>query len=256
MNRRLALATLLFAFLAVSAGCASPLGSGGSVGERVSQPAQYGDQWYSPVNVSIDVGPDEYTAVYRVDNQSTLEVYRYDSFGDKAPLPISAVQFQYPNQTVVNLTQSDIEDLRHKTVITLPARAGKVAFTAPAGGKTFSTSTFVDGSYEVILPPGMRVGVFLLSDVRPRGYETTVVDGRTHLTWDDVTTENVVVRFYLERDLTIFGGIIAALSIVALIGLAYFYRKIQQLEAKRKEMGLDVDVSDDDFGGGGPPPFR
>lgn len=255
MNRRLALATVLFAVLAVSAGCAGPLGSSGSASDRISRPAHYGDQWYAASNVSIDVGPNEYTAVYRIDNRSTLEVYRYDSFGDKAPLSISAVQFQYPNGSVVNLTQSDVEDLKHKTVVTLPASDGKVAFTAPAGGKTFSIPTFVDGTYEVVLPPGMRVGVFILSDVRPRDYQSTVVDGRTWITWEDVTAENVVVRFYLERDLTIFGAIVAVLAGIAIVGLAYFYRKIQQLEARRKEMGLNVDVTDDDFGKR-PPPFR
>jgi hypothetical protein len=255
MNRRLLLATVLLAVLAVSAGCAGPLGSGGGdLQERVSESADY--DWSTSKNVTIDVRSDEYTAVYAVENRSTLELHHYDSFGGEAPLPISAVQFRHPNGTVVDHEAIQVEETRHKTILTLPAEEGKLAFTAPAGGKEFNLPVFVEGSYEVTLPPGMRVGVFLLSDVRPRGYEATVEDGRTTIEWDEVTSENVVVRYYLERDLTIFASIVALLTGVALVGLGYFVVQIRRLEERREEMGLDVDTSDDDVGDRKRPPFR
>lgn len=253
MNRRLLLAIALFALLAVSAGCAGPLSPGGNQAERLSESADY--EWNTTHDVTVDVGPNEYTAVYEVENRTKLELYQYDSFGDEAPLPISAVQFRYPNETVVGHEQIQVKETRHHTVVTLPAEEGKFAFTAPAGGKEFSLPVFVEGSYQVTLPPGMRVGVFLLSDVRPRGYETNQVGDRMVIEWDEVTTENVVIRYYLERDLTIFGGIVAVLAGVAVVGLGYFILQIRRLEERRKEMGLNVDTSDDN-GGRRRPPFR
>lgn len=254
MNRRLLLATALFALLAVSAGCAGPLSPGGNQAERLSESADY--DWNTTQNVTVDVGPDEYTAVYVIENQSTIELYEYDSFGDEAPLPISAVQFRYPNGTVVGHEAIEVEETRHQTVLTLPAENGKLAYTAPAGGKEFSLPVFIEGTYEITLPPGMRVGVFLLSDVRPRGYEATLVGDRTVIEWEEVTAENVVVRYYLDRDLPIFAGIVALLAGVALVGLAYFIVQIRRLEERREEMGLNVNTSDDDVGRRKRPPFR
>ena len=253
MNRRFASAVLLFALLAVSAGCAGPLGPGGNLDERIAESAEY--DWDTDANATFNVTSDEYTAVYEIENRSTLEVYHYDSFGDEAPLPISAVQFQYPNGTVVGHERIGVEETRHQTVITLPASEGKLAYTAPAGGKNFMVPTFIDGSYDMVLPEGMRVGVFLLSDVRPGADETTLIDDRTHLQWEDVTAENINVRFYLERDLYIFTGIVALLSGVALVGLVYFWLQIRRLEEHRQDIGLDVDVTDED-GGRRRPPFR
>lgn len=253
MNRRLLLATAMLALMAVSAGCAGPLASGGDPEERLSESADY--DWNTDSNVTVDVRPDEYTAVYAVENRSTLELYRYGSFGGETPLPVSAVQFRYPNGTVVGHERIEVEENRQRTVVALPAEEGKFAFTASAGGKEFSLPVFVEGSYEVTLPRGMRVGVFLLSDVRPQGYEATVASDRTVIEWDEVTAENVVVQYYLERDLTIFGAIVAALAGVALVGLGYFIVQIRRLEERRQEMGLNVDVSDGD-GGRKRPPFR
>lgn len=254
MNRRLLLAGLLLAVLAVTAGCAGPLGSGGDLQERLSESAEY--DWNTTHDVTVDVRSDEYTAVYGIENRSEIELYHYDSFGGEAPLPLSAVQFRYPNGSVVDHERIDVEEKKRKTVVTLPASNGKLAYTAPAGGKTFNLPVFVEGTYQVTLPEGMRVGVFLLSDVRPRGYETVTEDGRTTIVWDEeVTANNVVIRYYLERDLTIFAGIVALLAGVALVGLAYFVVQIRRLEERRKEIGLNVDVSDDE-GGRRRPPFR
>lgn len=253
MNRRFLIAIGLVALFAVSAGCAGPLAPGGNQAERLSKSADY--EWNTTHDVTVDVGPEEYTAVYDIENRTTVELYQYDSFGDEAPLPISAVQFQYPNGTVVGHEAIEVEETRHQTVLTLPGREGKLAYTAPAGGKEFSLPVFVEGSYQVTLPPGMRVGVFLLSDVRPRGYETSQVSDRTVIEWDDVTAENVVVRYYLERDLTIFAAIIALLAGVAVVGLGYFILQIRRLEERREEMGLNVNTSDDNDGRRRPP-FR
>lgn len=255
MNRRLLLGVAMLAVLAVTAGCAGPLGSGGgNLQQRLAESADY--DWNTTRDVTVDVRSSEYTAVYAIENRSTLELHDYDSFGGEVPMKLSAVQFQYPNGTVVGHERIDVEEKKHKTVVALPAEDGKFAYTAPAGGKTFNLPVFVEGTYRVTLPEGMRVGVFLLSDVRPRGYEATVEDGRTTIVWDEeVTANNVVVRYYLARDLTIFGGIVAVMAVVALVGLVYFVLQIRRLEERRKEMGLNVDTSDDS-GGRKRPPFR
>ena len=255
MNRRLLLAVAALAVLTISAGCAGPLGSGGeNLQQRLAESADY--DWNTTRDVTVDVRSGEYTAIYAVENRSKLELYDYDSFGGEVPLKVSAVKFRYPNGTVVGHEQIDVTEKKHKTVVALPAQDGKLAYTAPAGGKTFNLPVFVEGTYQVTLPEGMRVGVFLLSDVRPRGYEATVEDGRTTIVWnEEITANSVVIRYYLARDLTIFGGIVGVLSVVALIGLAYFIHQIRRLEERREEIGLNVDTSDDS-GGRKRPPFR
>jgi hypothetical protein len=105
----------------------------------------------------------------------------------------------------------------------------------------------------VILPPGYRVENFVLATLRPGGHETTLDEetDRVHIYWDEIDASTITVRYYLERDVYLFGGLVAVTSIAAVIGLGYVYRQIQQLQRQREEMGLDVDVEDDRDG---PPP--
>ena len=253
MNRRLLLAFAAVALLALTAGCTGLFGGG-----EISQEDLEGDpstsyEWNGSTDVRLNITDGEYRAVYEIDNRSEIELYERESLGEETPVAVNTVRFRYSNGTVVTLGQEHVERQNSATVVTLPAEDGQLAFTAPHRGKSFSVPTYVEGSYEVVLPRGMRVGNMLLSQVRPGDYSTDLRDGRVHIVWSEVTADNVVVRYYLARDLTIFSGIIVAGVVLALLGLGYFRFQIRQLERERKEMGLNVDTSDDEFDQGPPP---
>jgi len=76
-----------------------------------------------------------------------------------------------------------------------------------------------------------------------------------HIRWEN-PDRNVFVRYYLQRDILIFGGLVAVLGAVMVGGLIYYLRQIRELENKRKEMGLDVEADDDEFDDGPPPGMR
>ena len=87
----------------------------------------------------------------------------------------------------------------------------------------------------------------------PGNYETERdAQGRVHVVWaEPVTADTVSIRFYLQRDLYIFGGIVALVGAVGGGGLFYYRRQIDRLRQQRLEMGIDVEIDDDDEG---PPP--
>lgn len=254
MNRRLLLATAMLALLAASAGCAGGFfGPGEFSDEQLNQDAEY--DWNTSANVTVTVNGDNYQTVYNVTNRSTLELHTTEALGEEAPVEVSAVKFRYPNETVVNASAMEFEKTDSQTVITLPAKHGQVAYTAPNDGiRTFELQTFVDGSYEVVLPEGMRIGNVFLGDVRPNPTATELVDNRVHVRWDEVTTETIVVQYYLARDLLIFGGLLAVLAVIVTVGLGYLWLQVKELSEKREELGLDVDIRDDDVDDGPPRP--
>ena len=248
MNRKRTLALAVVAFLAL-AGCSSVLGPESVDQQALAENETY--DWSSNANASINVTGSEYEAVYRVDNRTTFPVHSRDSLGRERPLDISALKFQYPNGTVVNASAMQVENQQERTVISLPARNGKLAFSAPAQGKRFATQTFVSGTYEVTIPQGMRVDYFPLARVSPSGHETerTATD-RVQIHWQNVQSNAVIVRYYLERDLYIFAAAAAVLVVVALAGALYYLRQIRALERRRRETGPDIDTGDGDDGPG------
>lgn len=248
--RRQVLAFVLLGLLTVSAGCTGIFGPGSVDEEALSQDFQY--DWDTDAKVTINVTGEEYHAVYDLQNRSQLVVNTRDFTGEQ-PLDVAALQYRYPNGTVTKIPASAVEKRRESTVITLPAREGKVAFTAPAGGKQVRVPTFVEGSYEMILPPNMRVDAPVLSQIRPGADERTIENSRVHIYWDNVEANAVSVSYYLARDLWIFGGVIALLVLVGAGGLGYYVLQIRQLERRREEVGLDVENDGGDGGGGGPP---
>jgi hypothetical protein len=253
MNRRLLLAFAAVALLALTAGCSGVFG-----GDQFSEKRLEGDdtasyEWNTTSDVRINVTSGEYQAIYSFDNRTQLKIFERESLGEKTPVEVGTVRFRYPNGTVVTLDQDAVQKKNSRTVFTLPAENGQLAYTAPHRGKSFNTPTYVEGSYEVVLPTGMRVGNPVLSQVRPNADDKTQIDGRVHLKWADVTADSVVVRYYLARDLKIFAGVIGAGLLVALLGLGYFRLQIRQLEQKREEMGLNVDTDGDEFDQGPPP---
>lgn len=248
MNRRyLALAAL--GLLVVLTGC---LTGGGPSDAQLNKNASY--DWNTSANTTIELGGSSYTAVYRIDNDTKLSIFQRDAFGSRSPLPIRALQFQYPNGTVVNASAFEVNTNGERTRLTLPNRTGKVAFTVEQSGKQFNQEKFVKGSYEVVLPPNTDVGIPVLSHVVPGGYETETIGGRTHITWEKVSGDTVVVEYYLDRDLLLFGGLFGILAAVAVGGALYYWRQIRSLEQRREEVGLDVDDEDDDPRDQGPPP--
>lgn len=258
MNRRLLLGGLLVLALAMSAGCTGMFGSGSIDQERLNAPADY--DWSAPeTDVYVDVTGEQYQAIYTVSNRSSIAVYEFAEFGEERPVDVSSVQFRYRNGTVVtvaNTSALSVERRDSRTVVSIPSEPGRLAYTAPtAGGGNVQIPTAIDGgSYEIVLPPRMRVGNPLLGTANPGNFESEIVDDRLHMTWRDVSAERISVRYYLVRDMWIFLGLIGVVGLVGLGLIGYAWIQIRGLVKKRERLGLNVDVSDDDSGGGPPRP--
>lgn len=253
MRRRL-LAAVLVVSLAALAGCASFLGGGQPNPEQLNATGNY--DWDAPANTTYNVSRSQVTAVVEP-NGTSVVVYRTDEIGTDEPIPLQALQFRYPNGTVVTANASDLgaRNQGQRTNISVPQTEGQVAFTAPRpNAKRFAMPVFVEGSHAVILPPRARVGIPLLSNVNPGNYNTSVADNRMTVAWGDVERGPVITRYYLQRDVLLFGGIAAILGLVGLVGGAYYLYQIRSLRRRREDIGLDVDVDEDEFDQDDPPP--
>ncbi|MCU4799362.1 DUF5803 family protein [Halobacteria archaeon HArc-gm2] len=257
MRRRLALFGLL-AVLVALAGCSSVFGPGEPDQAALNENATY--EWDTDRNVSIVVNRSSYEAVYDASNTSTLELYERDELGTENNLQISALRYRYENGTIIDSNDSalSVEQTRERTILGLPNDStGQVAFTSERHGKQFTTPVFVEGSTAVRLPENARVGVPLLSQVSPGNYETNVNDeGYMVVTWDDVTSQSLRVRWYLQRDLLLFTGVAVVAILVGSGGALYYYRQILQLKRRREESAIDVDGEDDPRDRGPPPGMR
>ncbi|MFB6309076.1 MAG: DUF5803 family protein [Haloarculaceae archaeon] len=255
--KRHGLALLGLLALVALAGCSSVFGPSQPDPAELAANATY--DWNQSVNASITVNRSSFAAVYNVTNRSHLAVYRRDGLGRERSLPISALRYRYPNGTVVTVNDSSmsVDRTRSRTNVTLPGDGnGQVAFTAPRHGKEFSTPSFVAGSHAVTLPPDARVGIPLLSQVSPPGYETAVADDRMTIRWGDVGDRSISVRYYLERDLLLFALLAAGAIIVGSGGLLYHYRQLKRAQRRRSEAGLDIEEDDDPRDRGPPPGMR
>lgn len=250
-RRRLLAAGVLFVLVAL-AGCSTILGPGEPDPAKISQNATY--DWDVDANATFNVTRNQYEGIIRVQNQSEIELYGRDALGTESNLDIRALKFQYPNGTVENLTVQNVNRTRKRTIVRPPSPDGKIGFTMPRTGKQFNTPTFVTGTYEVTLPPNARVGVPILAQVSPRDYSTTLEDGRVTVRWENVQSRSISVRYYLARDLLLFGGLFGILVIAGAAGALYYLRQIRALERRREEVGLEVEDEDDDIGDSGPPP--
>jgi len=251
MRPKLVLAVVAVAVLAVTAGCASPFAgqvSDESLDEEPDEPYD----WNTTRDVTFTVRDDSYQAVYDLNGTTELELYEAGLSTDR-PLTIWAVRYRFPNGTTLKGTELDIYRSGARRVIAVPDGNGTLAYTSGSGAKQFGQESFLEGTTEIILPPERRASSFLFGDVRPGGYDTSVDDrDRLHVVWDEPIDRGVFVRYYLPRDVLLFRGLIVLLAVVALGGLGYYYRTIQQLEDQRKEMGLDVEA-DDEFDDEEPP---
>ncbi|WP_299236172.1 DUF5803 family protein [Natronomonas sp.] len=270
MNRRL-LAALAFVLVAGSAGCTGVFGTDVGDPEALSADADYEYDTEYDANIAID--RNEYTAVYNVSakvtgGEGTMQLWRTNRLTVEQPLEISALQFRYPNGTIVRYVDGEavriagdgteeptdslaVDNTRRRTVVELPAEEGQLAFTAPKSGKQLTVYTPVHGSYDVALPPETDAALPLLSRVQPSNDDRQRVDDRVHLRWDSVETSVVVVRWYLDRDLWLFGGLAAIAGLIGVVGAAYYYRQIRSATERRESEGFDIGESGDDEG---PPP--
>ncbi|MFQ3283389.1 MAG: hypothetical protein ACI9TI_000454 [Natronomonas sp.] len=271
MNRRLLAALALVALLGLS-GCTTILGSDVGDPEALSADAEY--QYETDRDAFITVNRENYTAVYNVSakvtgDNGTIAFYRTNALTIENPLEVEALQFRYTNGTIVRYVDGEavmiredgtqeptdalsVDTTRERTIVALPAEEGQIAFTTPKSGKEIAVYTPVHGSYEVALPPGRDASVPILSRTRPSNDDRVVVDDRVHLQWDNVETSVLSIRWYLDRDLWLFGGLAVVGAILGVVGIVYYYRSIRMAEKRRDEAGLDVDTGDDDREG--PPP--
>lgn len=250
MNRRLLLGVGLLAVLVATAGCSTILGPGEPDAEQLNRDVSYDWDETGDRNVTVNITRSEYRAIYRVENRSQIELYRQDALGTEHPLDLTGLTFQYANGTTtrVNASEDDnfsVELTRQRAVVSLPDEDGKLAFSSSRNGKSWAMPTFIEGRYAVTLPESARVGVPLLGQVSPGADATTVEDDRVTITWNDVSTRNVSVRWYLTRDLWLFGGLAGLGLLVGGAGLLYYLRQIRQLERQREEVGLNMDIEDD-----------
>lgn len=252
-RRRALLALVAVVFLA---GCG--LFGGGEIDEDdLVGEQEYNWESNATTAVDLSVSSNAYAAVVDVEGQSSLEVYRVSTFRGDSSVSIEALQFQFPNGTIVDATHQNLTAIEgsDETTINLPAENGSVGFTASRDGKRYSSPVFVDGDYEIELPESTRVGIWGLSRTSPSPDETVLEDDQMTLHWEDMERGDAIsIRYYLVRDMYLFGGLLAISLSLAIGGFTYYYRQIRRAQAKREEVGLDVDMEDDDLEDDGPPP--
>lgn len=242
MRRRWLLVLAAVGLLAVSAGC---LGTSTVSDQQLNQNATY--QWNATetqnASVVVNATGGQYQAVLNVTgtNQSEMRFSQSSQFTGESPIPVRAIQFRYPNGTIVNATAIPVSQSRDAVTVTPPADRGKFAYTAPMGDRSLTVPVVLPGrSHEVILPTGMRVRIPVFGSVSPGGYERTIVDDRVHVHWDAVNANSLSLQFFLMRDVYLFAGLLALGGLVAIAGVVYYRRQIRRLERDREESGLDV----------------
>lgn len=254
---RLLFAAALVGALALTAGCAGLFGSEVPDSALDKEPPEPYD-WNTSTMARIHVvdGGDRYQAVFDLSEANTTRFVLYErGLSSDRPEWVRSVRYRYPNGTVVNGSDPavTVKLKGSRRVIKVPAAEGKLAFTGPSDIKQFGLRTPVKGTYEVVLPPGRRVGSFLFGRVSPGRY-TSFVDGqdRLHVTWEREIGSPIYMRYYLIRDVLLFRGAVALLALAGAGGVLYFLRKIRVLRRQREEVGLDVDA-DDEFDREPPP---
>lgn len=222
------LAVLAVAGLALTAGCLGP----GAVDEAaLSEPATY--DWNTSETASVTIEGGQYQAVLTLQNRTNVSLFGPDAFGGRAALPISAVQYRFPNGSVVNASGLSVSERDERTVIQVPEAGGKVAYTAAVTANSLYLPVAVNGSHSVTLPEGTDVQAPIVGRARPGGFERVAVDDRVTLVWENPTTEIVTVDYYTERNLYIFAAVLALGVLIAGAGVAYYKRQLRALAAER-----------------------
>lgn len=232
---RRTLAILALGFLVLLAGCGGTAVDDAALNES----AEY--DWETSAAVTVTAEGSEYRAVYTLDNDSEVELSLHDELLGRQPVSISAVKFRYENGTVVNASALNVEERDRRTVVTFPESEGQFAYTSRSGSRTLMVPVMTNRSHEIILPEGMRIAMPVFGGANPGGFEKDTRDDRLHLTWSSMEADRIEVDYYLERDLILYGGLIALLVLVSGAGVVYYRAKIRRLEEARRAAGLDVE---------------
>ncbi|MFC7072848.1 DUF5803 family protein [Halovenus rubra] len=244
MNRRV-LALLALAALVFLSGCTL-------FGNDLDEDDLLGDKTYdwesnATATYNLTYSSDSYATVLDLGNRTELSLSESDLIRGEESVGIGNLKFQFKNGTIVNATYSNLTASRgsDKTKITVPATNGTVAWTSQRSGKQWTASVLANGSHKVHLPGSARVGIPFLSQTGPDPDRSTVKDDRVTLFWSQLDDGSISVRYYLVRDLYLFGGM-AGLGMILLLGISlYYFREIRSARKKREEVGLDVEQEDD-----------
>lgn len=197
--------------------------------------------WETRATVTFNVTGDSFHAVHVIGNGTPIAVYRDTEFQGEQPVSISAVKFRYPNGTVVGAGDIGVEQRDGRTILTPPAGEGHLAYSGNSLPKDFQIAANQSGSYQVILPRGMRIGVPFMGTIAPGGAELTVRDDRTYLFWDSLEDPHIDLSYYLERDFWLFAGLVGLGLLVAIAGVIYYRVKIRRLRTRIEEAGLGIE---------------
>lgn len=220
------------------------IGLTGCLGGGIDQEALAENQtyeWETDADVTFNVTGGSFHAVHSVENDTVVTAYRDTEFQGEQPISISAVKFRYENGTIVGSEEIEVEQTGGRTLIRPPNATGQLAYTARSRPKDFQIGLNRSGSYEVILPPKMRIGVPFMGMISPGGADISVSDDRTHLVWDSLEDGSIDLHYYLERDFWIFAGLVGMGVLGGVVVVIYFRVQIRELRRRIERSGFDME---------------
>jgi hypothetical protein len=225
--------TVLLLLLVLCAGCQTISLTGSE--PSPSDPLAYDSLWKSSENAIFHLEKNQYQAVYYIENESKIELYRIHRINTKKPLDLTDVQFRYPNGTIIFEDKLSIERSRFSTSIILPSSPGKVGFTSPRSGKSFQAPVIVTGNYTVILPHNSDISISLLSKVSPSNYTTTLPSNQLYLHWKDPSSEILYIQYYLVRDSQLLAALLIFCGTSLLLYSLFFFLQMKRITKNRFE---------------------
>jgi hypothetical protein len=242
MNRR-RLAVLMLVLLMGLGGC---LSAGGPIdSERLDRapPAPY--EWSNDAAVHASVHADDRVQVVVTPVEEELRLAFDDEVAGERAVPIGAVRAQQSDGTVLTGSElrdagAEIGETREATTIQVAADAEitAVGFTMDSRRNQLLLPPVRSGAHVVVLPAGRQVELPVIGQVRPRpDARSETADGRVELRWDQLDARPISIRYYQDRDLMLFGGVIGIAAAVLVGGLVYFRREVLQLQRRRE--GVD-----------------
>tara|TARA_A100001037_G_scaffold306560_1_gene352688 strand:+ start:11723 stop:12436 length:714 start_codon:yes stop_codon:yes gene_type:complete len=198
-----------------------------------SDPLIYESLWNSNETAVFVMDKNQYRAVYSVENSSEIELYRIHRINTKKPLSISDVQFKHTNGTIAFESEIHIEQNRSFTLVTLPSKNGKLAFTSPRSGKSFQAPIALSGNYTVILPKDSDISISLLSKVIPSNHTTTLSPNQPKIRWENLSGGAIHVQYYLIRDSQLLAALLLLCSVSLLFYMVHFWWKMKHITKKK-----------------------
>jgi len=242
MNRRLLALVVLVLVVGVS-GCLS--GGGPIDRERLDRAPPGPYAWSTDAAVHATVHADDRVQVVVTPVEGELRLAFEDEVAGERSVPIGAVRAQQAGGTVLTGSQlreagARITETREATTVQVASSTDIVAvgFTMESRRNQLLLPAVRDGAHVVVLPEGRNVDLPIVGQVRP-GPDAMVetADGRIELRWEQLEARPISVRYYQDRDLVLFGGVIAVAAAVLVGGLVYFRREVLQLRRRRE--GVD-----------------